>query len=61
MRGTRRVKSVAVTPNAAVRPEPSAEPTNAPPFRIDISVANSVASTPCHKAARGDFAADPKP
>ncbi len=53
IRGTRCVKSVAVTPNAAVSPEPSAEPTKAPPFRIDISVANSVASTPCQKKARG--------
>ena len=41
------MKSVAVTPNAAVSPEPSAEPTKAPPFRMDMSVANSVASTPC--------------
>ena len=47
MRGPSRVKLVAVTPKAAVRPDPSAEPAKEPPFRMDISVANSVASTPC--------------
>lgn len=54
------MKSVAVTPNAAVSPEPSAEPTKAPPFRMDMSVANSVASTPCAcTAARSDAVSRP--
>ncbi len=48
MRGASSVNFVAVTPKAAVSPEPSAEPAKDPPFRMDISVANSVASTPCH-------------
>lgn len=46
MRGASRVKLVAVTPKAAVSPDPSAEPAKEPPFKMDISVANSVASTP---------------
>ena len=47
MRGANNVKSVAVTPKAAVSPDPRAEPVNEPPLRIDIKVANNVASTPC--------------
>ncbi len=47
-RGASSVKFVAVTPKAAVSPDPKAEPAKDPPFRIDINVANKVASTPCH-------------
>ena len=36
-----------MTPKAAVSADPSAVPTNAPPLSTLISVANSVASTPC--------------
>ena len=47
MRGANNVKLVAVTPKAAVSPDPRAEPAKEPPLRIDIKVANNVASTPC--------------
>ena len=40
------MKLLAVTPNAAVSPDPRAEPAKDPPLRMDIRVANSVASTP---------------
>ena len=50
--GARRRKSVAVTPKAAVRAEPSALPQKAPPLSTLISVANSVASTPCAAIAQ---------
>lgn len=48
------MKFVAVTPKAAVRPDPSAEPAKDPPFRMDISVANRVASTPWQPSEESD-------
>ena len=49
-RGASRVKLLAVTPNTAVSPDPRAEPAKDPPLRMDIRVANSVASTPCNRS-----------
>ena len=45
--GARLVKSSDVTPNDFVSRAPNVDPAKAPPFSTLISVANSVASTPC--------------
>lgn len=47
---------MAVTPNTAVSPDPRAEPAKEPPLRMDISVANNVASTPCVQISHDDWA-----
>ena len=57
-RGARLPNSSEVTPNARVRAPPKKEPAKLPPLRMDISVANSVASTPCHRRNRRDKSHD---
>ena len=46
-RGANESKFVAVTPNSPVKIEPSVLPAKEPAFRMLMSVAKSVASTPC--------------
>ena len=57
-RGASESKFVAVTPNSPVRIEPSVLPAKEPAFRMLMSVAKSVASTPCRAEASGHWVQD---